>query len=357
MPTVTIGENTGDDYSGCEDTLCNIFAPTNDYSASSSIYMGRNETWNTFIKFSGLSNISSSASVSDASLFLYEFNGDNGYNIDVRRFLRDWIDNEANYNVWTTGNNWTTSGGIGDGTDRVAALSAQGTSSSTDGWRELTDTTLISDIQDEIDGTNNIRGWHISNDQSASYRVDFRSSEGTDTQRPYLSVTYTTGPTYYDYSFTESLNASDTKTETPVFAESFSEITNGADSNTGTNVAVESLAESSVAVESLTDLVLLLEQLSEAGKASDTGITQFVFIDEFSETAISSESIDSILIYIESLSDASKTSDTASGTYLVYAESPIAVVIQTRKSGVEIEAKNITTFITTKKPTYTIGAK
>jgi len=75
MPTIVIGNNTGDDYSGTDDTsIYGAHADTN-YGENSTLYFSADDPCFCLLNFSGLSSISSGAiSVSAASFFIYHSN-------------------------------------------------------------------------------------------------------------------------------------------------------------------------------------------------------------------------------------------------------------------------------------------
>jgi hypothetical protein len=195
MPTEIIGENTGDDYSGVEDSYLDMNNPNDNPDTSAQIriswfsatlrYMG-------IIIFTGLTNISSLASVSSATMYLYPHNDGSAISYSARRLLVDVVINQVTWNIFSTGNNWTTAGGLSDGNDRVSA--AEGTDTFTGGVQQYEGMSgLETVVEDWIDGTYSNYGFHIQSTATGS-GDPFRhavSSEGTDGQRPYLSVTYT----------------------------------------------------------------------------------------------------------------------------------------------------------------------
>jgi len=115
----------------------------------------------------------------------------------MKRILRNWSESQSTWNIYSTGNNWTTAGGTSDGNDRSSTTTAtkQIFNSDNGNYVQFTSAQLAADVQDMINTPANNFGWHIertdgSND--ATY-MGYTSSEGTDGQRPYLSVTYTAG--------------------------------------------------------------------------------------------------------------------------------------------------------------------
>lgn len=202
MPTVVIGNNTGDDYSGTDDNSLDQIGPTNNYGGYSGIILRAHASYSYYmlIKFSGLSSITGPASVSEATLSLYHYEGAYSSTITLRGLLRNWIegtlygDNRSGntpysscYNEYGSGNSWTTAGALGDGTDRDTDSCGTIATNASFGYRQSSDISSI--VEDWINGDRSNYGLHGSSSHSSG--IGLRSSEGTDGQRPYLTVTYT----------------------------------------------------------------------------------------------------------------------------------------------------------------------
>ena len=199
MPTETIGENSGDDYSGCLGTRMTDDFPTinNSDRTTFAIEVLSGVNRNSLIFCNGLSNISSGANVSDASLFLYQTSyGSTNQEVTLKRCLRSAVNGEFTWNIYSTGNSWTTAGGLSDGNDRSATLSYQSVvSSGTGSYKEFSTAQIITDVDNDV-GTGGLI-WHAeATDFDSDGVFRYRSDIGTDGQRPYLSVTYTTGVAY-----------------------------------------------------------------------------------------------------------------------------------------------------------------
>lgn len=183
MAIETIGDNTTDDWPGCEDV--GLWNATNHNGQD--LWMGSG--YYTLIKFSGLSNISSSATIDAATIFLYSLGGQSPTG-NFRRLLRDWIETEATVNVYSTGNSWTSSGGSSQGNDVSATISSAYSGDGSIGYHSATDPQFVDDVQDFVDGTYSNYGWNLITATNWDF---FEDSEGADGQRPYLSVTYSIG--------------------------------------------------------------------------------------------------------------------------------------------------------------------
>lgn len=223
MSTVTIGDNTTDTYSGCEDaailsSYIGIPFNTNNLGAYALIgvdnFAGTHQGA-TLIKFSGLSNLPTTAAVSAATLYLYLDPSANtqDFTLTVYGVLRDWIegtgapaDRSADtpysccWNEYGDENTWTTAGCGGAGTDRDAASAGTLAISAlaAAGWFAISiDTDLV---ESWLSGSRSNYGIVVTTSQIDAL-ITGVSSEGADGSRPYISVTYTTPPSR-KFSFT-----------------------------------------------------------------------------------------------------------------------------------------------------------
>lgn len=203
MPTATIGDQTGATYAGSIDAEIHEGTATTNYGSAdlfSADKYAAGDQRNTLISFTGLSSIAGPVTVSAASMFLYMDNNSvfNDITVSARRLLRNWVEAQATWNIFSTSNNWGTAGGLSDGVDRNSTVVATALiNSSTPGYIEFTGAGLLTLVQDWINGAANNYGLHLERtDASAndnSY-IQWRSSEHTTaTTRPYLSVTYASG--------------------------------------------------------------------------------------------------------------------------------------------------------------------
>ena len=201
MPTVVIGNNTGDDYSGTEDAIIVSGATTNNYggrtesSIATGLYL--------LIRFSGLLSISGPVIVSTATLSLYKNSGESSGTIELRRLLRNWIEGTLNgadrsgdspysccWNEYGSENTWTTAGALSDGNDRVASSSATMSIATTTG-QYYDSGNLCADVEDFINGDASNYGWHCYT-TIATYGAFFRMKNyGASGTLPYLTITYT----------------------------------------------------------------------------------------------------------------------------------------------------------------------
>lgn len=209
MTTATIGDNTGNSFSGTDD------APIKSYSSFQNTNYGTQVTFeinkyasgdhtNAVLKFTGLSNISGPVTVSSATIYLYCTNNPNSggsLTLDCFRLLRNWVENQVTWNNYSTGNAWTTAGGLSSGNDIASSASAQLTISNGAGaqliYHAFTSAQLAADVENIINGSANNYGWLFARNgtgNDSAYHI-FASSEGTDATRPYLEVVYTASAT------------------------------------------------------------------------------------------------------------------------------------------------------------------
>lgn len=194
--SVTIGNNTGNTFSGTEDAKLIQTSPTTNFGTNVQLEatkFGVGDHGNSVIRFPGLSSISGPVTVTAATLFLYQESGSGTYSVDLRRLLLAWIVSQVTWNNYITSTAWTTAGGEGSGTDIAAAVSATLNFDNSVGYKGFSAAQLRADIQNIINGVNPNNGWLVTRSDAGEdslFKV-LTSSEGTDTNRPYLALTYT----------------------------------------------------------------------------------------------------------------------------------------------------------------------
>lgn len=193
---VTVGDNSTDTHSGADEVHLKEIDPTTNYDGTV-FELGK---WDSgdhthgLIRFTGLSAISGPVTVSTATLYVFQNEdvGGGSYTIEARRLLRNWVEAEANWSVYSAGNSWTTGGGISDGNDRSATVSGSVAVTTSLGYYGITGSQLITDVENMINGSVSNFGWHIERQGTGNDNTTkgFTASEGTDSERPYLDVTY-----------------------------------------------------------------------------------------------------------------------------------------------------------------------
>ncbi len=198
MPTVTIGQNSTDTFSGFVDTWLGLFAPTTNNDGAASFGVNRFGTGNHavgYIKATGFNttNIPAGSTITAASVNVKCQDDGAPFAVRLRRVLRNAVVGQATWNVYSTGNSWTTGGGLSDGNDRSATTTADATPNGV-AYVVWSDAQLVTDLQNMLDGSVSNFGWHMERADAGTddgNYYTFTASEGADGSRPYLSVTYT----------------------------------------------------------------------------------------------------------------------------------------------------------------------
>lgn len=152
----------------------------------------------TLIKFV-LSGIpSSNVSLLNAQLSLW-VNADlssNARDFKIYRSLRAWLELESTWNVYTTGNNWTSAGADSDGndTDLSTVWATTNFTATESAGTEKVFTLSLTELLKFIDGTYTNNGWLIKADTETNdaYTLE-SSSSATATLRPKLVIQYSAG--------------------------------------------------------------------------------------------------------------------------------------------------------------------
>ena len=164
---------------------------------------GGNQARRSLFKFD-VTSIPSGGIVSAVTLSLLEIDAADGASVsswplNMHRFLRDWVEAEATWNIYSTGNDWGTAGGS-NATDRSDTVSATVTldGSAAVDFIDWADAQLITDVQNFVDGGQANYGWFFqapAAETKGGSRVynAFRSSDTPSpaSHRPKLAITYT----------------------------------------------------------------------------------------------------------------------------------------------------------------------
>lgn len=202
--TVTITDNTTGSptgTAGVNSTMVREGSATTNYGSNSSFEVTKWDVadhTHSLVKFD-LSSVTGPVTVTSVTVGIY-LNTDGGgtHNVDMRRVLRNWVENQATWNIYATASSWTTAGALSDGNDRVGTASGQIASiGATIQYYTVSQTSggLVDDVQGWINGTFSNYGWHLSRNGAGNdntYKT-FTSDDGTNGQRPYLTVVYTPG--------------------------------------------------------------------------------------------------------------------------------------------------------------------
>ncbi len=193
------------------DTFIFSDAPTTNWGTNIVLAVGDNlldapGPIRSLIEFGGLSaipvtSIISSVTFSAFENFASDTEGVGTWAVNLQRALRDWVEIQATWNIYSTGNNWGTAGCSQDAVDRIAAVSASVVLDgvAANAFINWTGATLIADVQSIVNGDNANHGWLLSAPAAESKtglaRNYFASSDHlTALERPKLVVVYTTPP-------------------------------------------------------------------------------------------------------------------------------------------------------------------
>ena len=191
------------------DTFIVNVTPTTNYGTNALLAVGdssasANAAYRTLVKFS-LTGIPSNAVVTAASLSLLEYAAYDtasagSWSVSLYPLLRNWVQAEATWNVYSSGNNWSTAGasGAGDVGAAVDSITLDGTAAAA--FVAWSGSGLVSLVQSWISGATQNYGVAIAALSAENKGVApmaanlFRSTDyGTAGERPKLSIEYVLG--------------------------------------------------------------------------------------------------------------------------------------------------------------------
>ncbi len=150
--------------------------------------MFSNNVQRTLIKFD-LTTLPDGAVLSAAtlSLNLYDDDAIQGDTIRVYRQQRAWVETEATWNIYSTGNSWSTAGGFhADDCEQTDIGSIVLTDAEAGGFKDISLTPVSKAALDLGNG------WLIKGDTETNDRYGYRSSDWTTpAERPVFTVAYT----------------------------------------------------------------------------------------------------------------------------------------------------------------------
>jgi len=156
-----------------------------------------------------LSSIPAGSTIDSATLYLTlreagSFRASNNRTMRAYRLLQNWVEAQATWNIYSTGNNWGTAGAGNTTTDREATDIGTVAMATTDADEsEKTITLTASKIQEMITGgsfTNN--GFLLQMDTETDDQYQFYDSTvATSTKRPKIVVNYTLSATGNFFAF------------------------------------------------------------------------------------------------------------------------------------------------------------
>jgi len=189
-------DNTTGDYAGVDggidDVFLDMYNPTvNQSSGGNAAQLNTREgEGNTLIRAPGISSIPSSRVAVTVTIGVYRLDGAGGTpEVKLARLAdgRAWVESEATWNIYRTGDNWGTAGCTNVLTDIPGGGGASGTDNAAgqNAWSHISTAGLVTDVNNIISATNENNGWRLV---TAGVYGEFRSSRGTDGTRPYIRI-------------------------------------------------------------------------------------------------------------------------------------------------------------------------
>lgn len=177
------------------DTYLSNSAATTNYGSATTVQHGAYAGGiirHSLVKFD-LSSITSSDICNSATLsvWLALDLANSDCTFSIHRLLRNWVENQATWQIYSTGNNWGTAGGTNSSDIDTTAMGVSGTVSSTSALgTEIQIIINTTEMKKMYDGTNTNYGWLIkstSETESDIWGV-YSREYATSTVRPKLVV-------------------------------------------------------------------------------------------------------------------------------------------------------------------------
>ncbi len=174
-------------YSGTSDTYLNVDQPTNNYGTSTEILIDGSPDYGTVIKWD-ISAVPSGESIQSASITFTVFSSTSDV-YEVYEMKRDWVESQATWNEFSSGNNWQNSGAQGTNDHGTTVL---GTITGSTGSQTINlNSSGIALVQSWLDNPSTNFGITIQDYDGTSDGMDFYSSEyATVSWRPTFTVQY-----------------------------------------------------------------------------------------------------------------------------------------------------------------------
>jgi hypothetical protein len=179
------------DFQTGNDTYMYGFAPTTPHDTATFGYVGGGSSpykYKSLLKFD-LSAIPVGSLVSSATLTLkvQAVSGGNLTDFQIHKCLKDWVEAQATWNEYSTGNNWDM-GGASAVTDTDAVIEYNGTITAIAGQEVTFDVTNA--VKSWVDGTSSNFGFVLLDAVTSvsTYRTFYSFNAASPTDRPKLSV-------------------------------------------------------------------------------------------------------------------------------------------------------------------------
>ena len=141
-----------------------------------SVFIGADNTDSMLQRFD-LSSLPT-GSVHRATLSIYEWQRGHQHNLVFSRIrsARDWVENQATWNIWKTSNNWTTAGALSSASDYLTTNEKTVANQNGD-WVQFE---IVDWVQDIVDGTVPNQGWKITSATANSYDSFYTSEHSSE---------------------------------------------------------------------------------------------------------------------------------------------------------------------------------
>ena len=176
------------------DAFIEADTPTTNYGNDSQFLVGKyastSQVYRGLIKFD-FSSIPATALITSATLTLTIGYAYNNTQVDVYRIKRAWVEGQATWNIYSTGNNWQVAGALG-ANDYDSTSIGNGTPSAAGVGTALDISLTTSYVQELINGTMTNNGFLIKSSEASNSLNGFvSSSHATSLYRPKLVIEYT----------------------------------------------------------------------------------------------------------------------------------------------------------------------
>jgi len=195
--TITISENTGATYSGLIATFNKEGSPTTNYNTDTTFETfsyASGDRGHGFLLPTGLASVGAGTVTNAKFRVRCSVAQCNGavvtQTIEMYRLLQNQVQTQLTWNIYSTGNNWSTAGGLSATDADLTVLASQGLANGTaNTYIEFSGANLDQYVEDVINGVNPNYGILMARNSDTAYDLAYviwNSDTATDGQRPEL---------------------------------------------------------------------------------------------------------------------------------------------------------------------------